>query len=435
LPSILITNFTFDSVYSYLSTPLTETSSSPYELSSISQNRNIFESLVPDVPVLLSELAPLVEQIHAGYRCADLLLRLPGCIPIPSFCQLPSLPSRDWIDPHLNKLRPEIITYLTQKSSPSLDVLPSVPFPAALTSGRRSRRALPRKVIDAPLLVRLPTTDLCVYTPAGRSRFLSSIGIPVHLQDPHSTRILVVSFGGQIFHRPPSRAPSRAPSRPPSRSSNIFEGRLQSQTDGRRPTPEPEVLADVDFEPKSIVEDPLVNSLTSLLRRHTIGGEAADTDCMSSIATPESTSNHALSVNGLDTPLSASPRLATSSHMWIPGAPPVLKLSNPSSPLQQGRVPTFCMIPCTPSPSTDHLQGGINQQAEQQNESPESCLLPDSSWIAIVCGVSKEQWNELETDSELPDGFFVAPRNVYMPDLMAVADVLLGKLVTLASVL
>lgn len=57
-------------------------------------------------------------------------------------------------------------------------------------------------------------------------------------------------------------------------------------------------------------------------------------------------------------------------------------------------------------------------------------LLPDLSWIAIVCGVSKEQWNATQKDgsSELPDGFYVAPRDVYMPDLTAVGDVLLGKL-------
>ncbi|KAJ7811096.1 hypothetical protein B0H14DRAFT_1476468 [Mycena olivaceomarginata] len=57
-------------------------------------------------------------------------------------------------------------------------------------------------------------------------------------------------------------------------------------------------------------------------------------------------------------------------------------------------------------------------------------LLPDPSWIAIVCGVSKEQWNADEGggDSDLPEGFFVAPRDVYMPDLTAIGDVLLGKL-------
>ena len=29
---------------------------------------------------------------------------------------------------------------------------------------------------------------------------------------------------------------------------------------------------------------------------------------------------------------------------------------------------------------------------------------------------------------DLPEGFYVAPKGVYMPDLTAVADVLLGKL-------
>lgn len=58
-------------------------------------------------------------------------------------------------------------------------------------------------------------------------------------------------------------------------------------------------------------------------------------------------------------------------------------------------------------------------------------LLPDDSWIAVVCGVSKEAWNTQDgEDDGLPDGFYVAPKDVYMPDLTAVADVLLGKLVS-----
>jgi hypothetical protein len=65
-------------------------------------------------------------------------------------------------------------------------------------------------------------------------------------------------------------------------------------------------------------------------------------------------------------------------------------------------------------------------------EQPEPRLLPDSSWIAIVCGVSKQQWNDNDgedPESGLPEGFFVAPVDVYMPDLTAAGDVLLGKLV------
>jgi hypothetical protein len=60
----------------------------------------------------------------------------------------------------------------------------------------------------------------------------------------------------------------------------------------------------------------------------------------------------------------------------------------------------------------------------------ETSLLPDETWIAIVCGVSKEQWNTGDGDDGLPDGFYVAPKDVYMPDLTAIADVLLGKLVS-----
>ena len=60
-------------------------------------------------------------------------------------------------------------------------------------------------------------------------------------------------------------------------------------------------------------------------------------------------------------------------------------------------------------------------------------MLPDDSWIAIVCGVSKEQWVEQQEkngeEGGLPEGFYLAPLDVYMPDLTVAADVLLGKLV------
>ena len=64
---------------------------------------------------------------------------------------------------------------------------------------------------------------------------------------------------------------------------------------------------------------------------------------------------------------------------------------------------------------------------EQEMEEEYPCLLPDETWIAVVCGVSKE-WGK-ENGEELPPGFYVAPRDIYMPDLTAAADVLLGKLV------
>jgi hypothetical protein len=86
----------------------------------------------------------------------------------------------------------------------------------------------------------------------------------------------------------------------------------------------------------------------------------------------------------------------------------------------------------TPTPLLDQ---GDNMFPSPVEEDEGPFLLPDASWIAVVCGVSKEQWNELESDVDLPSGFFIAPRYVYMPDLMAAADVLLGKLVCVDRVL
>ena len=74
--------------------------------------------------------------------------------------------------------------------------------------------------------------------------------------------------------------------------------------------------------------------------------------------------------------------------------------------------------------------GGADLQrsaAEDILETADVRILPDESWIAIVCGVSKD-WGKEDGAEPLPDNFFVAPRDVFMPDLTAVADVLLGKL-------
>jgi hypothetical protein len=127
----------------------------------------------------------------------------------------------------------------------------------------------------------------------------------------------------------------------------------------------------------------------------------------------------------------SAPRLATASHLWIPGAPPASKpLTTPISP-RASDGPLFQTIPPTPA----QIESTYDQAYFDFEDIPEDDdlprLLPDPSWIAIVCGVSKEQWNADEGggDSDLPEGFFVAPRDVYMPDLTAIGDVLLGKLV------
>lgn len=54
-------------------------------------------------------------------------------------------------------------------------------------------------------------------------------------------------------------------------------------------------------------------------------------------------------------------------------------------------------------------------------------LLPPG-WIAIVCGLSTGANNEIRDN--LPEGFYASDRDVFVPDLTATADVVLGKLVS-----
>ncbi|KAJ7081811.1 hypothetical protein B0H15DRAFT_764286, partial [Mycena belliarum] len=366
IPSILVTNFTFDSVYSYLATTLVD-----------SPEQDHFHALVPDIPVSPAELEPLVDQIHTGYRCADLLLRLPGYIPIPAFAKAPSLPSSEWVDPHTNRFRTHLLTSLAEPPSTAI-LHPSIEYPEP------SRKKPVRQIIPVPLLVRSPT--ISVYSPAGRSQLLDSIGIPPHLHDQNLTKILVVSFGGQVFRRP-SRSGSATPSKRTSRQLSPVCG-------------SPSIPNGV--EPAHLSR--------SLPEPH--------------LHIPASLDSH------IDPPSAVtSPRLATASHLWVPGAPPASKpLTNPTSP-RNADIFAFETVPPTPNlsagdqPYFDSFEDGFEPEELPQ-------LLPDETWIAIVCGVSKEQWNEHADgdDSDLPDGFFVAPRDVYMPDLTAVGDVLLGKL-------
>jgi len=369
IPSVLITNFTFDSVYSYLSTPLLDIPgpSNAVHLAPVSNN---FADLVPDIPVPHSVLEPLVEQIVEGYRCADLLFLLPGYIPIPSFSVYPSLPAQDWVDASSNQLHASVIDFLSLDPS-SGELHPSLfPVGSPLARLRRSR-----SVICAPLLVRSPSRDPSVYSREGRTRLLSSIGVPIELHDPTKTRLLIVSFGGQVF-----RAPSRSGSRSQSRSA----------------TPIP-------------------------CHTHSPNGILPGADHLAS--TPPCTSGKYL-CNPITREIT-SPRLSTPSHIWIPGAPPA---SKPSAPPPEFNIPELATSPPTPSPATTSFDLSREDRVEIDNR-----LLPDSSWIAIVCGASKDQWFTQDDDEDLglPSGFYVAPKDVYMPDLMAVGDVLLGKLVSL----
>ena len=380
IPSALITNFTFDSIYSLLSASFVD-QSHPQHLIANPSNF-ISQPSEPDTPIPEEILSPLVQQIFDGYRYADLLLVLPGAIPIPSFSVSPSLPATQWIDSISRSFKLDVIEHLVR--DPHAHTLhSSIPFPSRHSGSPPIAKPISRKARLAPLLVRPPNDG--VYTLEGRSRFLSSIGIPRNLHDPSTTKILIVSFGGQTFHKP-----SR--SHTPSRSTSPNRSQLELLREQQN-------LQMESFSQELSVE------LDSLSRSH-----------------GRRKSGH----------------LFSPSHIFVPGAPAPAAMPSPS-------LPTFTTIPPTPTirdyeyPNGDSFSG-------QENLDPRNLMLPDASWIAVVCGVAdSREWQTKrrdagstntssgEEDDDLPDGFYIAPRDVYMPDLMAVGDVLLGKLVRLPS--
>src|SRR5689334_3438214 len=77
IPAVLITNFTFDSVYSYLSSPKLNPAPLPLLAPPDLQHGLHPDPTLADWPIEESTLKPLVQEMLDGYRCADLLLRLP----------------------------------------------------------------------------------------------------------------------------------------------------------------------------------------------------------------------------------------------------------------------------------------------------------------------------------------------------------------------
>ena len=372
IPSVLVTNFSFDSVYSFLSTPLQDVEPSTDEDDDLS----LVDSFVPDEPIPHFELAPLVDQIYSGYQCADLLVRLPGHIPMPSFFRQPSLPAFDWVNVDTRRLLQPVLDHLL--ANPDTQPLHSaIPFP---TGDRFATRQ--RAVVQAPLIVR-PPSELGVYTPEGRSKLLSSIGVPLEFHEPATTKILIVSFGGQVIKKP---------SRPPSRtgSSRSFDTTLVDSP-GLSPTsPSRKSSYGPTLSPERSVDDLLAEG-------HQAGRLMPGLHVRSFFRNSPFTT---------DFDDSDDEMIATPNHLYIPGAPPANKHHTSASMDAKPMV-------------AEELVADVEELLDT--------LLPDPSWIAIVCGVSKDQWGEDEED--LPERFFIAPKNVYMPDLTAVGDVLLGKLV------
>ena len=366
VPSVLITNFTFDSIYSLLSASFVEQFPSQHLANPSSSADHPLDTPIPE-----AILSPLVQQIFDGYRHADMLLILPGAIPIPSFSTTPPLPSTRWIDPNTRLFKPEVVHHLVQDPH-AYTLHPSIPFPPNGLDAPVAKPK-PRTARLAPLLVRSPNDD--VYTPEGRSRFLSSIGVSREHHDPANTKILIVSFGGQVFHKP-SR--SHTPSQPAS------PNRRLEQQDG---------LSSTSFTHKLSQELDLLSKEDSSETRGQVFGP---------------------------------------SHIFVPGAPAPAVMLSPV-------IPTLTTIP--PTPILGDFSNG-DAFVEQEDPDVRSLMLPDASWIAVVCGVAdSHEWKITrrdatstgefagEEDDDLPEGFYIAPRDVYMPDLMAVGDVLLGKLV------
>ena len=381
----MITNFTFDSVYSYLSTSLRDVQSLG--------NDDLIPADVSDDsfddPVPASILKPLVDQIHFGYRCADLLLRLPGHIPIPSFTDFPSLPSSEWVDTTFNQFLPEIQDHLLQPVE-AHSLHPTVLDP------NNHRKSVPRSIVSAPLFVRPPSSSN-VYSPEGRLRLLASIGVPEHLRDPQRTKVLIVSFGGQFI---------RGPSRPSSRN----------QSRSTTPSPTKCRPASCSFKaegnPKGVASD----------SQHTI----EQSTVLERALRP--------GFHEVNLRLASSSRQTPPPHIWISAAPPALRVVPASPPPRTcSRFPSSdlesVISPLVSHTPFESLCSDHTDAATSVEEDPR--LLPDSSWIAVICGVSKEQWiSQPETEMSIPSNkFFVAPRNIHMPDLTAVGDVLLGKLV------
>lgn len=306
IPSVIISNFTFCSCYSYLDTEPTD-----------------------------STLSSLVRATIADYSNASLLLRLPGAIPIPGFDLDAPLPSVGWVDLQKGKFTDEIYRILERDPNE----VPCNP----ISSSPSSTRTFKRRVIDTPLIVRPLSPN--VYTPKFRTEMLEPIGIPESL---FGHKILLVSFGGQSIPKP--KSPLALPTELP----------LPSPVE---PLPSP-------------LELDSYNHPTS-----------------SSGQTPNST---------LTAPTST-----------IVEPPSSLNLNkSPTIPIQT----TSSTLPIPPSDSRSPLSLSTKRRPD---------LLPPG-WIAVVCGLSGTE-NEIKRD--LPPGFFACSRDVYVPDLTAVVDVVLGKLV------
>ncbi|KAF9509805.1 hypothetical protein BS47DRAFT_129062 [Hydnum rufescens UP504] len=389
LPSVLITNFTFDSNWSWLASDI------PKDTPWATKNHSPNSTLVPGIPDDSSayeplrehDLEPLVSQMRRDYQCADLLYLLPGAIPIPSFSVEPALPATGWVSHSTKSFHPGIVDMLKRYrgSASSIPLHPLVPFPFSTSCTSRQRAIYP-----APLIVRHPSPD--IFTASGRSRFLESIGVPPHLHGEGVTRILIVSFGGQKFRRPGSA--NASPS-------------IQSS---------PELAPETnEVQPHNDIPPLPIGVLEGRIRPH-VPHLRASSMSQSLRLWPPGTNDPVLKRRQRHAS-APSRMIVTPTQLFIPGAPgPV---ANPSSPIKH-RFPSSII----PTIHEELAESPVAENGGQANAIIPQLLPSSQTWIAVVCGAG-DDWGQ---ESDLPEGLYVAPRDIYMPDLMVIGDVLLGKL-------
>lgn len=380
IPSVIISNFTFDSCYSYLSVS-TEADHAALRLSDVAESLTISEGSSPssssskvpfpaieeesEPPIPAEYLAPLVKRAIQDYANASLLLRLPGAIPIPAFDQDVHLPAPLWTDLKSHSFNGRIMDLLAR--DPSL-----IPCngETSHTNGTSNGAKGKRRVVDTPLITRPVSKD--VYSQEARHKLLNSLDIP---EEKHDAKILVVSFGGQSIPHPASRPPS------------------------------------------PLAERDIAHHPTASNKVHQLNG---------ALSPPPSAAS-----NG--TQAASMQRVITQNHMYLPGAPPALHQIDPSTSKRQSALSPRSVDPASSRKNhrrriSIELQPTFSTETspvlDTEFDMDESNLLPPG-WIAVVCGLSSKNPQE-----ELPPDFYAAPRDIYVPDLTAICDVLLGKLVS-----
>lgn len=452
-------------------------------------------------PIPTEQIEPLVRQVIEDYSNASLLLRLPGCIPIPAFDTDVPMPAENWTNLEAHSFKENIMDLLARDTE---DIPACTCASSSFDHNQMNRingRRRKRKVINTPLIARPVAED--IYSREKRSRILSSLGIPEHQHDQEKTKILVVSFGGQSIPKPSaSRPPTPLP---PSRNGSISmesgvglnglngvnglsslacsnglpstsngHGESSTSQNSRNSIPFPSFQHTINDQPSSPKAIPLNKSFS----------QSPSSPSPRDSPTEERTPPISANLTRAHTAAPRLQRLMTEDHIYLPGAPPALhrphQLSATSMKMRQStsssnashnssggtttkhrrkislEIPKIYQSEDGASNASvtveeqielsiversaegreiednlknerhtngfgEHIHGG--QDIEEGADGGEEEQLIPKGWIAIVCGLSVKDGAD-----ELPENFYAAPRDVYVPDLTAICDVLLGKL-------